>query len=349
MAYLPDGRLLITEKPGRLRIFADGKLSEPVGNSPKVAYRGAEGEQGGLLDVAVDPDFAQNRLIYLSYSEEAGTAPKADPDPRFGPNLDVSDTRIMGGVVARARLEENQLQDLEVIWKQEPKTVGRGHFGNRIVFGRDGLLFITSGERMRFDPAQQQNTNLGKIVRINRDGSAPKDNPFAGKAGARDDIWSLGHRNMLAVAVQPSGGQLWVAEMGPLGGDELNVVERGGNYGWPIVSDGDNYDKSPIPDHRTRPEFKAPLKTWTPVISPSGAMFYEGELFPWKDNLVLGSLSEKGLIRLTLQGGRVASEERLDLQHRIRDVIEAPDGAVLVITDEQAGALLRLTPLAAAQ
>jgi glucose/arabinose dehydrogenase len=348
MAYLPDGRLLITEKPGRLRIFADGKLSEPVANVPKVAYRGAEGEQGGLLDVAVDPDFAQNRVIYLSYSEDAGTAPKADADPRFG-KLDVSDTRIMGGVVARARLEGNQLADLQVIWKQEPRTVGRGHFGNRIVFGRDGMLFITSGDRMRFDPAQLPDTSLGKVVRINRDGSSPKDNPFAGKAGARDDIWSLGHRNMLAMAVQPSSGQLWVAEMGPLGGDELNLVERAANYGWPVVSDGDNYDKSPIPDHRTRPEFKAPVKTWTPVISPSGAMFYTGSLFPWKDNLVLGGLSAKGLIRLTIESGRATSEERLDLQRRIRDVIEAPDGAVLVITDEQAGALLRLTPTATAQ
>jgi glucose/arabinose dehydrogenase len=348
MAYLPDGRLLITEKPGRLRIFAEGKLSEPVANVPKVAYRGAEGEQGGLLDVAVDPDFAQSRAIYLSYSEEAGTAPKADPDQRFL-KLDVTDTRIMGGVVARARLEGNQLEDLRVIWKQEPKTVGRGHFGNRIAFGRDGTLFITSGERMRFDPAQQQNTSLGKVVRINRDGSAPKDNPFAGKAGARDEIWSLGHRNMLAVAVQPSSGQLWVAEMGPLGGDELNLVERSANYGWPVVSDGDNYDKSPIPDHRTRPEFKAPVKTWTPVISPSGAMFYVGSLFPWKDNLILGGLSAKGLIRLTIESGQVTSEERLDLQRRIRDVIEAPDGAVLVITDEQKGALLRLTPPASAK
>lgn len=343
MEYLPDGRLLITEKPGRLRIFADGKLSEPVANVPKVAYRGAEGEQGGLLDVAVDPDFAQNRVIYLSYSEEAGTAPKADNDPRFG-KLDTSDTRIMGGVVARARLEGNQLADLKAIWKQEPKTVGRGHFGHRIVFGRDGTMFITSGERMRFDPAQQLNTNLGKVVRINRDGSTPKDNPFAGKAGARDDIWTLGHRNMLAAAIQPSTGQLWVGEMGPLGGDELNLIERGANYGWPIVSDGDNYDKSPIPDHRTRPEFKAPVKTWTPVISPSGAMFYGGSLFPWKDNLVLGGLSSKGLVRLTLDGGRVTSEDRLDLQRRVRDVIETPDGAVLVITDEKAGALLRLTP-----
>lgn len=344
MAYLPDGRLLITEKPGRLRIFADGKLSEPIGNVPKVAYRGAEGEQGGLLDVAVDPEFARNGVIYLSYSEQMGTAPKADDDPRFGNNLDTSDTRIMGGAVTRARLDGNQLVDSKVIWRQEPKTVGRGHFGHRLVFGRDGTLFITSGDRMRFDPAQKLDTNLGKVVRINRDGSIPKDNPFVGKPDARGDIWSLGHRNMLAAAVHPTTGQLWVAEMGPLGGDELNLIERGANYGWPIVSEGDNYDKSPIPDHHTHPEFKAPVRTWTPVISPSGALFYDGTLFPWRGSLILGGLSSKSLIRLTLDGTKVTGEERLDMQQRIRDVIEARDGAILVITDEKDGELLRLKP-----
>jgi aldose sugar dehydrogenase len=346
MAFLPDGRLLITEKPGRLRIFADGKLTEPVGNVPKVAYRPSEREQGGLLDVAVDPDFAQNRVIYLSYSEHAGNAAKADPDSRFGQGLDLSDTRIMGGAVTRARLEGNQLVDPQVIWRQEPKTVGRGHFGHRLVFGRDGVLFITTGDRMRFDPAQKLDTNLGKVVRINRDGSIPKDNPFAGKPGARGDVWSVGHRNMLAAAVHPTSGQLWIGEMGPLGGDELNPIERGANYGWPIVSDGDNYDKSPIPDHRTRSEFKAPVRTWTPVISPSGAMFYDGTLFPWRGSLILGGLSAKGLIRLTLDGTKVTAEERLDMQRRIRDVIQARDGAILVISDDKAGELLRLTPAA---
>jgi glucose/arabinose dehydrogenase len=197
---------------------------------------------------------------------------------------------------------------------------------------------------MRFDPAQSLASNMGKVVRINRDGTIPKDNPFAGKADARGDIWSLGHRNMLAAAVHPGTGELWVAEMGPLGGDELNLIERGANRGWPVVSNGDNYDKSPIPDHNTRPEFKAPVRTWTPVISPSGALFYDGSLFPWRGNLVLGGLSSKALIRLTLDGSTVIAEERIDMQRRIRDVIQAQDGALLVITDDKNGELLRVTP-----
>jgi aldose sugar dehydrogenase len=345
MSFLPDGRLLITEKPGRLRIFADGKLSAPVENTPATAYRPKPGEQGGLLDVAVDPEFEQNRFIYLSYSELAPQGGQPDTaDPRFGGFLDLTDDRLMGGAVMRARLDGNRLADPQVIWRQEPKTVARGHFGHRLVFGRDRTLFITSGERMRFDPAQSLESNLGKVVRINRDGTIPKDNPFVGKPGARGDIWTLGHRNMLAAAINPASGELWVVEMGPLGGDELNLIERGANYGWPIVSDGDNYDKSPIPDHRTRPEFKAPIHTWTPVISPSGALFYDGSLFPWAGNLVVGGLSSKAVIRLTLDGGRVTAEERIDMQRRIRDVVQARDGALLVITDDKEGELLRLTP-----
>jgi glucose/arabinose dehydrogenase len=349
IALLPDGRLLVTEKPGRLRIFADGKLSAPIENVPKVPYRPAPSEQGGLLDVAVDPDFTQNRRIYLSYSEEAPQqAPQAETgDPRFGEYLDRTDNRLMGGAVMRATLEGNGLADTQVIWRQEPKTIGRGHFGHRIVFGRDGAMFITSGDRMRFDPAGDLGSNLGKVVRINRDGTIPKDNPFVGRPGARGDVWSLGHRNILSAAVHPETGQLWIAEMGPLGGDELNLIERGGNYGWPVVSDGDNYDKSAIPDHKTRPEFKAPVRTWTPVISPSGALFYDGSVFPWRGSLVLGGLSSKALIRLTLEGATVTGEERIDMQRRIRDVIQARDGALLVITDDPKGELLRVTPSSA--
>jgi glucose/arabinose dehydrogenase len=214
------------------------------------------------------------------------------------------------------------------------------------VFGRDGTLFITSGDRMRFDPAQQPGSNLGKVVRINRDGSIPNDNPLVGKPGARGDVWSLGHRNMLAAAVHPTSGQLWVVEMGPLGGDELNLIERGANYGWPVVSNGDNYDKSPIPDHHTKPEFKAPRRTWTPVISPSGALFYDGSLFPWRGSLVVGGLSSKALIRITIDGSKVTGEERIDMQRRIRDIVQAQDGALLVISDDKAGELLRVTPAA---
>ena len=220
--------------------------------------------------------------------------------------LDLTDNRLMGGAVARARLDGNRLADAQVIWRQEPKTIGRGHFGHRLVFGRDGTLFITSGERMRFDPAQSLTSNLGKVVRINRDGTIPKDNPFAGQARMRA---ATSGASATATCSRrrstPQTGQLWVAEMGPLGGDELNLIERGGNYGWPVVSDGDNYDKSPIPDHHTRPEFKTPVRTWTPVISPSGALFYDGSLFPWRGNLVLGGLSSKALIRLTLDGAKV--------------------------------------------
>ena len=347
MAYLPDGRLLITEKPGRLRIYSAGQLSAPVGNLPTVSYRESPSEQGGLLDVAVDAEFAQNRFIYLSYVEDVPPSdqpPVETGDPRFATYLDLKDNRLRRGVVARATLDANQLSGLQVLWRQEPTTVGRGHFGHRLVFGHDNTLFITSGDRMRFDPAGDLSSNLGKVIRINRDGSIPKDNPFVGKSGARPEIWTLGHRNMLAAAVDPASGQLWVVEMGPLGGDELNLIERGADYGWPAVSNGDNYDKSPIPDHLTKPEFKAPVKSWTPVISPSGALFYDGSLFPWRGKLVVGGLSSKAVIRLTLDGARVTAEDRIDMQRRIRDVIQAPDGALLAITDDKNGELLKITP-----
>jgi glucose/arabinose dehydrogenase len=344
LAQLPDGRLLITEKPGRLRIYADGKLSAPVEGLPSISYREGQSEQGGLLDVAIDPDFTRNRTIYISYSEEVAppAGAKADDDRRFGGFLDLTDNRMRGGAVARAVLDGTRLSELKVIWRQEPKQISRGHFGHRIVFGQDGTMFITSGDRMRFDPAQDTKSNLGKVVRINRDGTTPKDNPFA--SGGRSDVWSVGHRNMLAAAVHPTTGQLWVLEMGPLGGDELNLIQRGRNYGWPVVSDGDNYDKSPIPDHSTKPAFEKPVRTWTPVISPSGALFYQGTMFPWRGSLVAGGLSSKALIRLAISGSSVTSEERIDMQRRVRDVVEARDGALLVITDEKSGALLRVTP-----
>ena len=198
---------------------------------------------------------------------------------------------------------------------------------------------------MRFDPAQSPQSTLGKIVRLNPDGSIPNDNPFADQSGARGEIWSLGHRNVLAAAFHPISGALWVAEMGPLGGDELNLIERGGNYGWPVVSDGDNYDKSAIPDHRTRPEFKAPIKKWTPVISPSGALFYDGDMFPWKNDLIVGGLSSQAIIRLTIEGNQVKNEERLNMGRRMRDVVQSADGAILAVTDDKQGELLRLTPV----
>ena len=347
MALLPDGSILVTEKPGRLRIWKDGELSEPVEGVPEVVYRDTEVEQGGLLDVAVDPDFRRNRYIYLSYTEAAAQQPKTlaeTGDVRFGGGLDLSDDIVRGGAVARARLEGNRLQDVKVIWRQVPKTVGRGHFGNRLLFGPDGKLFITSGDRMQFEPAQNLSSNLGKVVRINPDGSIPGDNPFVDRDNARGDVWSYGHRNALAAAVDPSG-RVWTMEMGPLGGDELNLIEPGRNYGWPRASNGDNYGGPSIPDHATREQFQEPVRSWTPVISPSGAVFYEGDLIPeWRNSLLVGGLSSQALVRLELDGKRVAVEERLDMQQRIRDVVEAPDGAILVLVDAEKGGLLRLAP-----
>lgn len=354
-ALLPDGRLLITEKPGRLRIWEDGRLSEAVRGVPEVVYRGKD-DQGGLLDVEIDPNFKDNRLVYLSFTEATEQQSQAlrDTDDFRFPPMDPADNIIRGGAVARGRLEGNELRDVAVIWRQEPKTVGRGHFGNRLIFAPDGKLFITSGDRMRFEPAQSLAWNLGKIVRINPDGSFPRDNPFAGKQDARGDIWSYGHRNILSAALDPSSGRLWALEMGPLGGDELNLIQKGANYGWPLVSNGDHYGRpgvsaqlTSIPGHLTSKEFQVPVRTWTPVISPSGAMFYTGELFPrWRGNLFAGGLSAQALVRLALDGERVAIEERIDMKRRIRDVLQAPDGAILLIVDAPKGELLRLTPAA---
>ena len=352
MTFLPDGRLLITEKPGRLRVYAEGKLSDPIAGVPKVAFKG----QGGLLDVEIDPAFAQNRLVYLSYAEPAEEQPEGareEGDPRFSTFLDKSDTTLKGLAVARGRLEGEagsgqRLADVKVIWRQVPKTIGRGHFGGRLVFAPDGKLFITSGERQRFDPAQDPASNVGKTVRINPDGSIPADNPFVNKPGMLPDVWALGNRNALGAAIHPASGQLWINEMGPKGGDELIAVERGRNYGWPVVAEGKHYNDAPIPGHATRPEFTPPAHSWTPVISPSGMIFYRGERFPsWRGNALLGGLSSKALIRVTLEGNRVTGEERIDMTRRIRDVIEAPDGAVLLLSDGENGELLRLTPAGA--
>jgi glucose/arabinose dehydrogenase len=346
MSVLPDGRLLVTEKPGRLRLYADGRLSEPIGGVPAVAYRG----QGGLLDVEIDPAFARNGLVYLYYAEAAEPQPKDARDvhdPRTGPDFDKEDNLLKGGAVARGRLDGNQLRDVKVVWRQVPKTIGRGHFGGRLAFAPDGALFITSGDRQRFDPAQDLASNLGKVVRIHADGSIPEDNPFAKKPGARPDIWSVGHRNPLGAAIDPVSKTLFVHEMGPWHGDELNLPEAGKNYGWPIVSNGDHYEGTPIPDHPTRPDLVPPMEYWRPVISPSGLAFYTGTRFAgWRGSVLIGGLSSEALIRLTLEGKRVKSEERIPLRRRIRDVAEAPDGAVLLLTDAKDGELLRLTPAA---
>lgn len=345
MAWLPDGRLLITEKPGRLRIYSQGKLSEPVSGLPKIEYHG----QGGLLDVEIDPDFATNGYVYISYTEAAKIQPNVSRDigdPRLGKFNDHTDAVLKGAAVARGKLEGNEIKNLEVIWQQVPKTIGRGHFGGRLVFASDGKLFITSSERQRLEPAQDLTGNLGKIIRINSDGSIPKDNPFINRKGVRPDIWSYGHRNPLGAAINPSSKQLWIHEMGPIHGDELNIPLAGKNYGWPLVSNGDNYDSSRIPDHETKPQFAGPIAYWHPAISPSGLAFYTGSLFKsWMGNVLLGSFNSEALVRLTVDGNNVSSEERIWLQRRIRDVIQAPDGSVWLLTDYKDGELLRLSPV----
>lgn len=344
MTFLPDGRLLITEKPGRVRTFRDGKLSEPLKGVPKVVYK----DQGGLLDVEIDPNFASNGLVYLYFTEAAQQQPKVErdiPDARLGPFHDEKDVILKGGAVARGRLDGAELRDVKVIWRQEPKTIGRGHFGGRLVFAPDGKLFITSGDRQRFEPAQDLGGNLGKIVRINPDGSIPADNPFVNQAGARRDIWTVGNRNPLGAAINPASKQLWESEMGPKGGDEVNLVEPGKNYGWPIVSAGDHYNDAKIPRHATRPEFVPSLRSWNPSISPSGMLFYTGNVFPaWRGNVLMGGMSSRALIRLTIDGNRITDEERINMQRRIRDVIQAPDGAVWLLSDGNDAELLRLTP-----
>ncbi|MEO7714434.1 MAG: PQQ-dependent sugar dehydrogenase [Gemmatimonadaceae bacterium] len=344
MAFLPDGRLLITEKPGRLRIFDQGKLSAAVEGVPAVVYFG----QGGLLDVAVDPDFARNQYVYLSYAEAATPQPpgaKETKEPRLAAFQRMEDQVLKGGAVARGRLDGGTLRDVRVIWQQVPKTVGRGHFSGRLAFAPDSTLFIASSDRMRFDPAQDLASNLGKIVRIRGDGSAPRDNPFVADSGARPEIWSVGHRNPSGMAFQPGSGRLWSVEFGPKGGDELNLVEKGRNYGWPFVNEGVNYDDSRIPRHATRPEFVRFIRAWTPVISPGSMMFYSGSQFPqWQGNILIGGLSSQAIIRLTLDGDRVSDEEVIPMGRRIRNLAQARDGSLLALSESPNAELLRLSP-----
>jgi len=330
MTFLPDGRLLVTEKQGHLKLLRIGGKAAEVTGVPKVAYGG----QGGLGDVVLHPDFADNGWVYLSYAE-AGEG----------------DTR--GAAVARARLHlepgpdaGGRLDDLQVIWRQSPKVKGQGHYGHRLAFDRSGKLFISSGERQHFTPAQDMDSNLGKILRLNDDGSVPTDNPFARQGGVTAQIWSLGHRNPLGLAFD-SQGRLWNHEMGPKDGDELNLVKRGANYGYPIVSNGDHYDGRPIPDHDTRPEFEAPMVTWTPVISPAGFVIYSGDRFPaWRGNGFIGGLSSQALIRVSFDGERAREAERYPMGQRIREVEQGPDGALWLLEDGVGGRLLKLEPKA---
>jgi len=324
LAFLPDGRLLVTERPGRLRVVSGpGRLSEPVRGVPEVYASG----QGGLLDVAIDPKFAENRRIYLSYAEPgdggAGTA------------------------VARARFAEDRLEDVQVIYRQQPKVRSRNHFGSRLVFAPDGTLFVTQGDRFDYSEAAQDLSNhIGKIVRIRPDGSVPPDNPFVGKSGARPEIWSYGHRNVQAAALDPRTGRLWTVEHGARGGDELNQPQAGRNYGWPVISYGVHYSGLKIGEGTAKPGMEQPVYYWDPVIAPSGATFYRGDAFPgWKGSLLVGSL-RGALVRLVIENGKVAREERYlaELGERIRDVQEGPDGLIYVVTDASRGRVLRVQP-----
>jgi glucose/arabinose dehydrogenase len=321
IAFLPDGRALVTERAGDLRILeTDGTLSKPLSGVPEVVAKG----QGGLLDVAIDPKFRENNLVYLSYSEAGGDG--------------------AGTAVARGKLTEDGLTEVQVIFRQTPKVSGGNHFGGRLIFTPNGKLFVTLGERFKFEPAQDLSSHLGKVVRINPDGSVPPDNPFIGQKDAQPEIWSYGHRNPESTAIHPQTGKLWELEFGPKGGDELNILSPGVNYGWPVVSWGSHYDGETIPNPPTRPEFTDAVKYWTPVISPSGITFYTAEAIPnWKGNLLIGGLSSRAIIRLTLAGESVTGEERIPMGLRIRDVEQAPDGSIYALTDESNGKVLRLS------
>lgn len=330
LAFLPDGNFLVTERPGRLRIVTPkGEVKKPVSGVPEVDAR----NQGGLLDVALDPDFEENRLVYLTYAEkgEGGTN---------------------GTAVARGHLTESmspQLRDVEVIFRQTPKKDSTLHFGSRLVFDNEGHLFVALGERSRVgmrEESQDLDSHLGKVVRIWPDGTVPEDNPFVGEKGALPEIWSYGHRNQQGAALHPETGRLWTNEHGPRGGDEINIPQAGKNYGWPIVSYGTEYSGAPVGDGESAaPGMESPIYHWTPSIGVSGMAFYTGDAIPeWQGSLFVGGLARPSLRRLTLDGEKVAGEETLleDLGARIRDVRQGPDGALYLVTDDEDGKLLRI-------
>ncbi len=325
LAFLPDGRMLVTEKAGRLRVVADGRPGAPLQGVPAVDAGG----QGGLLDVVAAPDFASSRALYFSFSEPA-------------PNGRGNST-----AVARAVLDGERLREVQVVFRQEPKVASSAHFGCRLVFGRDGNLFITLGDRFsRRDDAQDLSNHLGKIVRIAPDGSVPRDNPLLGRSGARPEIWSWGHRNVQGAALHPATGALWAHEHGPQGGDELNVVTGGRNHGWPVVTAGREYGSgAAIGQGETRADVAPALRTWVPSVAPSGMAFVTSDRYPgWKGSLLIGTLKAQRLLRLTLDGERVTGEQWLlaGLGERIRDVRQGPDGRVYLLTDNGDGRVLRL-------
>ncbi|GIK88560.1 MAG: glucose dehydrogenase [Betaproteobacteria bacterium] len=326
---LPGGDVLVSEKPGRMRIVAaSGEVGPPIGGVPAVDARG----QGGLLDVALSPTFATDRTLFWSYAE-----------PRDGGN----GTSVARGVLAA---DGRSLGQVRVIFRVLPTYDGTMHYGSRLAFGPDGMLYVTTGERsvgsMR-KHAQQLDGHLGKVVRIAPDGTVPRDNPFAGRKDAQPELWSVGHRNVQAAAFDPQG-RLWVVEHGTRGGDELNLVQKGRNYGWPVVAYGEEYSGLPIRGSETdRPGYEQPRYYWDPVIAPSGAQFYTGDAFPaWRGSLFVGALREQRLVRLVIDGDKVAGEEHLlaDRGRRIRDVRQGPDGALWLVTDETSGELWKIVP-----
>ena len=327
MTFLPDGRMLISEKSGILYLVsADGQQRKRVDGIPAVSSEG----QGGFMDVVLHPGFTTNRLVYFSYAE-AGQGGK-------------------GVVLARGAFadgEQPALQKVETLFRASPYVEGDGHYSGRIAFSKDGFLFFANGERQKFEPAQDPNATLGKVLRLKDDGSPAPDNPLAAK-GFHPAVWSYGHRNILGLAFD-AGGNLWEQEMGPKGGDEVNLILPGRNYGYPIVSDGEHYDDKPIPDHHTRPEFEKPKVSWNPVISPAGLMLYSGKLWPqWKGDLFIGGLSSQALIRVDVDGTNATKADQWPMGERIREPEEGPDGAIWLLEDgrrDGKGRLLKLTPL----
>jgi glucose/arabinose dehydrogenase len=343
MTFLPDGTMLVTTKPGKLfHVTQDGDKTEVEGIW-EVAYGG----QGGLGEVVLHPQFAQNGLVYISSAE---TTPSwIDRLLSWMESaLDRYVVSTRGAIVARAKFDRSsdapRLTNVERIWTQEPKVSGGGHYSHRIAFGPDGMLFITSGDRQKMTPAQDFDTALGKIIRLHDDGSVPQDNPWQDKGDLAKTFWSMGHRNLLGISFD-SEGRLWAHEMGPRHGDELNLIEKGGNYGWPLVSNGDHYSGEPIPDHDTRPEFNAPKAFWVPAISPAGFIIYDGDIFPdWHGDGFIGGLSSEALVRVDIAGDSAKEAERFEWDERIREVEEGPDGALWVLEDGSDARMLKLTP-----
>jgi glucose/arabinose dehydrogenase len=327
LAFLPDGRMLVTEKPGRLRIVKEGKLDpQPVAGLPEVTVHG----QGGLMDVALHPRFPENGLLYLSYAARGADG--------------------VGTEVARGRLAGHQLEDVRVIFQQSPKGTRGQHFGSRLVFDRQGYLYITLGDRGEMARAQKPDDHAGSVIRLHDDGRVPKDNPFVGRPGWKPEKYTLGHRNQQGAALHPATGALWTHEHGPQGGDEVNVIRAGANYGWPVITYGVNYGfGTRIGEGTAKAGMEQPVHKWVPSIAPSGMAFYTGDKFPkWRGNLFVGALKDEMLVRLDLQGEKVVREERLikGVLGRIRDVRAGPDGLIYLLTDESRGVLVRLEPAA---